>query len=179
MSKYAFAAAAALSALIASSAAMAAGPSGTSPLTADFKVSITIDKGCEITTEGNITFTQSLGIVPIAPTQSAGAKAKVTCTAGTDYSISAGSNNSFKMVNDANKASFGISYTLTGKGVVAPADTTLRVMSTAGVKLTAKGDGDAHVYDFSGVINGWNTLTPIIDNKATKYEDVVTLTLEF
>ena len=170
MSKYAFAAAAALSALIASSAAMAAD-------TATFTVSVEIQKSCGITATGGITFTQSSGLSSNAPAAPAtGATATVTCTNGTEYSIAATSTNSFKMKNtDAFPDFAGITYTLSGKATGGSTET---AMSTAGQVIPGIGNGSGQTFAFNGAITNWNKLTPVA-GASTTFSDTVTLTITY
>ena len=180
MSKYAFAAAAALSALIASPAAMAV-----ETKTGGFEVSVTIEKACTFDVTGFIKFTRGSGLAVTAPAQEGeGATATVACTTGTDYKITAGSGNlvnPFFMVSspaiNVNGSPFpGIPYQLFGK--VSTDITKGTLMNTAGAYLGNR-DGGSASYKFNGEISGWTGLNAPVSGDYTKYADQVTLTLTY
>ena len=170
MSKYAFAAAAALSALIASSAAMA--DKTLTALSDTFTVSVTVNKGCTVTTQvGDVLFGSAAGNGS-AP-QSITRTPKITCTSGTEYDASLVSTGGFKMKNAGTTST--IAY------VVESGSTTLSYSTTeagAANKVTnTSTDGSAQdlPLKFSIPAAAWTTA-----NKAgLTYSDTVTLKIEY
>ena len=150
MSKYAFAAAAALSALIASSAAMA--DSIPSPA---ITVQVVISAGCNIVSNGgNVTF---------APSASSATKpgavittAKVSCSAGEKYDVTVSSGN---MTHSSGTGTIGYTATVTGGAVTA-----------------ANNDGAEKDFSISYAITAadWKA-----GNKAGTYTGTSTLTVAF
>ena len=166
MSKYAFAAAAALSALIASSAAMAEknlNERGTA-----FTVSVTVHKGCVVTTNvASVAFTATAGTA--SPPGYVDGTAQITCTSGTEYDVSLVSDNGFKMKNGDN----AIAYT------VASGTTTLSysgIAPTSANKVTNTSAGSAQEVPlrFSIAPGAWGPTKPAVD-----YSDTVTLRIDY
>ena len=160
MSKYAFAAAAALSALIASSAAMA---EQTISAPAQFTVSVEVLAGCTINSNGgDVTFAATAGTAskPSDKTTSA----SVTCTNGSGYDVTLTSTNGFKMVNGSNS----IAYTVTSG-----ADN----LSAVNGKVSKIGDGTAQP---TGLTFSIPAVAWVPANKANlTYSDTVTLNVTF
>ena len=132
MSKYAFAAAAALSALIASSAAMAA-KDQTISSTSKFTVSVEIKKGCQIdSTGGDVTFdvTGKTGLSSSAPSFVT-TRALVTCTAGTEFDVYLTSDNAFRMARTVGTGPTAVTtyigYTVNSGDVIMSASSNNRV----------------------------------------------------
>ena len=144
--------------------------------TADFTVSVVIEKACTISASGSIVFTQSSGLSSTAPAAPAtGATATVTCTNGTEYSIAATSTNTFVMKNPILSDFAGITYTLSGKPT---GGSTTTVMSTVGQVIPGIGSGFGQTYDFNGAITNWNKATPV-SGASTTFSDTVTLTVTY
>ncbi len=120
MSRYAFAAAAALSALFASSAAMAA----TLTASTNFTVQVKIIGGCTVvTTAGNaagaiVNIGDSAGILATALSSATGTgTVSTTCTTGTDYSIKLVSTGGSFTMKGAVTNLATIPYTVTYTGI--------------------------------------------------------------
>ena len=161
MSKYAFAAAAALSALIASSAAMA--DRTTISSTAAFTVSVEVLAGCTINSNGgDVTFTATAGTAskPSDITTSA----SITCTNGTGYDVSLTSTNGFKMVNGANSIAYAVA-----------SNNSDLIANNAKVSKTGDGTPQTTSLTFSILDSAWKAT-----NKAgLTYSDTVTLNVTF
>ena len=162
MSKYAFAAAAALSALIASSAAMAGSESAPA-----FTVSVDVLAGCTINTNGgDAIFTATAGTATTKPADVT-TTASITCTNGTVYKVSLASTGGFKMKNGANE----IAYSVVN-------DETVLSASGAFFSLTGNGNAQRSALTFSILPSAWNAT-----NKAgaagLTYSDTVTLNVAF
>ena len=161
MSKYAFAAAAALSALIASSAAMAGSESAPA-----FTVSVEVLAGCTISDNGgDAKFAATAGTAtrPSDVTTTA----SITCTNGTPYKVSLTSTGGFKMKNGTNE----IAYSVVN-------DETVLSASGAFFSLTGNGNAQRSALTFSILPSAWNAT-----NKAgaagLTYSDTVTLNVAF
>lgn len=159
MTKYAFAAAAALSALFASSAAMAT--KDQTATSTSFIVSVTVAKGCNVSNVGHVSFGTVAGTAS-APTP-IDKSPTITCTVGTEYDASLVSTNSFTMV----KGTDSIAYS------VVSGNTTL---SAANAVVTNTGDGTAQTLPlrFSIPASAWSAANPL-----GAYSDTVTLSVAF
>ena len=161
MSKYAFAAAAALSALIASSAAMADTTTISSP--AAFTVSVEVLAGCTINNNGgDATFAATAGTAtkPSDVTTSP----SITCTNGTSYNVSLTSTNAFKLKNGSKSIAYTVSNGTTD-------------LTTTGAKFTKQGDGTAQTstLTFSIPASAWVST----NTAGLTYSDTVTLNVTF
>jgi len=169
MSKYAFAAAAALSALIASSAAMAGSTDGTG-----FDVTITITAGCNIDTD--------LTAVDWGSVQGTAKKpdaikrpVKVTCTNGSTYGFHLTSNptsnysgSSFNMLNQTDKTTL-LPYTVS----IGAADAT-PLTNSAPVSLPYSSTGDQASYDFYFNLKNFGPTLAL-----GQYKDTLTLHVDY
>lgn len=185
MSKYAFAAAAALSALIASSAAMA-GKTQTILSTdtgglGKFTVSVEITKSCQITsTGGNVTFDVSgkTGLSATKPSD-ANSTATITCTSGTEYDVYLTSDNGFRMDYAVTAADSTVTHNYIGYTVTSTLGS--KTMSYSGTvadanKVSNVGTGQAQNVPMAFSINNgsWVSTNPV-----GTYSDQLTLNVNF
>ena len=189
MSKYAFAAAAALSALIASSAAMA-----TEARTDQFTVSVTVTAGCKVNATGNVFFggeakTGGVGTGVgngVLGTGLTGATVdkdiKVTCTRGTGYGLTLSSGNTanpFKMAGtsgNTDKIPYSVAFTSSTAADQATVGGTFPTSGTSllGATNSFLGNGDEQTVSVTLTIGRLATL-PKVDT----YSDVVTVGVNF
>ena len=143
MSKYAFAAAAALSALIASSAAMAQSAQAS---TDQFKVTVKVEKSCTFDASGDVNFNGVTGSAPNTGVKGSSLSSATvdktitaTCTNGTPYGLYFTSPNSadgkFFMKADDASSTEKIPYTMNFKSFSSPSALTTDAEVTAGAAV--------------------------------------------
>ena len=170
MSKNAFAAAAALSMMMAGSSAMAA---GTSAGTA-FDVQIVISDGCTISNDGGaVTFDSTIGVTKTKPATKT-KSATIICTTGTTYDFHLSTPNNFLLKNTSDPTkTIGYEVKATLGGTTGNALGKTQVSSPT--LFTGTGTGQTVTFTFD--LTGWNTSTP--DYLAGTYKDTVTLNVDF
>ena len=164
MSKYAFAAAAALSALIASSAAMAGSESAPA-----FNVSVTVEAGCTLgTVSGDVPFASTPGTALTAPGVQSNSVG-ITCTSSTPYKVSLTSTNGFAM-KKSGVTGAGIGYSVSTGPVGGKT-----YLSTSGITYDSVGTGAEKILTLDyNITSGWAAT-----NAPGSYTDQVTLNLSF
>ena len=167
MSKYAFAAAAALSALIASSAAMAGTSAGTA-----FDVKLVINAGCTISNNGDIAyFGTSAGVSGTEETAPIASKdVSVTCTKDTPYSLHVTSTN-FTLTSSGKSP---IPYhTFLGATKLGKTQIVAPNFSQTG---SAAGTGTAQPLTVNFTLPNWNAASPY---DVATYSDTITLNVDY
>ena len=164
MSKYAFAAAAAVSALIASSAALAGTSAGTA-----FDVRLVINAGCTISNSGDPAyFGTSSGVSGTESTPPTASKAvTVTCTNGTAYSLHVNSS-AFTLTSGSKTP---IAYQAALSGSTANLGST---QVTTGFSQT--GNGSAQPLTVKFTLPNWNAAAPY---DVATYSDNITLSVDY
>ena len=159
MSKYLFAAAAAVSTLLATSA-MAGTVSGSS-----FQVSVSVNAGCSISSDlSAVTFAATAGTAAVPGSQSS--SASIICTKGTPYDFHMTTANGFKMVFGA----YNIPYTISGpNGVVG---STAKAAASFG--STGTGVAQPAAFTFAIPAASWSPT-----NAPGTYTDTVTMNVDF
>ena len=170
MSKNAFAAAAALSMMMAGSSAMA---TGTSAGTA-FDVQIVISEGCTISNDGTaVTFDSTIGVTKTKPATKT-KTATIICTTGTKYDFHLTTPNNF-MLKNTNDSTKTINYEVKATNGATTGGAIGRDPVTSPTLFTGTGAGQTVTFTFD--LTGWNTSTP--DYLAGTYKDTVTLNVDF
>ena len=188
MSKNVFAAAAALSMMMAGSSAMAGSPASAST---PFTVSIVVSDGCIINTSGAVPLHSGTGAPGTALSNlSNTGRVTATCTDGTKYGLTLTSTNNIS-ANDgkfflkgtgtnATKIEYTVNYTSFTKGDGANADSALTAntpvlsKTSTGTTTSFTGGGAESTITFT-FATGTVTGAP----KADTYSDIVNVTAEF
>ena len=177
MSRYAFAAVAALSTLLASSAAMAAGSfTNTTTASTPFSVKLKVVAGCTVNTTGLVNIGASTGIFTAAVVGSTGeGTVKATCTSGGTYGLEFGPSNttSFTMRGTGGNTTtipYTIRYTRGGSTVIS---TTTDLAPNTQYAFTGSGSEQSIVFTFTA---GTPSVTPAaVDD----YSDTVRVTMSY
>ena len=181
MSRYAFAAAAALSALFASSAAMAA----TLTASTNFTVQVKINGGCTVvTTTGNaagsiVNIGDPAGILATALSSATGTgTVSTTCTTGTDYSIKLVSTGGSVTMRGTGANLATIPYTVTYTGISSGGGSSTLATNAGVLHNTSVGtftsNGVAQVTGFR-----FTPGTPSATLTPDTYKDTLSVTVEY